>query len=612
MKIRSIQQMFRTAGLTLSRFPVTILAAAGGSVIGIMIPRFSQSANESRLWLLLMMFAIAIPVSFALTTFAERRKLAPSWRILSVLFVVVLSLLFYFTGQYHTPERQQMQFLLLNTAAILLASFSPFIGKGSINGFWHYNISLLLRFLVTTFFSLVLYLGIVVAIFALNRLFGMHIDLFEELWFFTIGLFHTWFFLSGISDDYQQYDRMTDYPRGLKIFTQYVLLPLLSIYLLILYAYLCKVIISWHFPEAWMLNLVLGFSISGIVALLLIYPLQTISDNRWIQRIGRWFFLSLLPPVALLLLSILRRIRDYGFTENRYFVLVVSLWLACLALFFVLRKFRNIPIIPMSLCLIAVLAGIGPWSAFSVSEKSQQKRLGNILRSHNLLQDGKVTRLGKQLPEQDREQITSIVDYLAVNHGAGSLQPLFVTPLDSMAVAMHNDNEAEAVAGCAHQLMGIPYVKQRERSFRDQDGFLNIRFEPSQQPAIPVSGFDYSLPLRMERGNIDTTQKKTEALKIFPAGDDTFHVWLGANGRIGLNSVQSRHVVFDLKPLVDRISQLKNRQQTDELLRIKQGNERYECLLVVSRLIVKEKDHELVVHELDAALLIKRKETIRE
>ena len=74
---------------------------------------------------------------------------------------------------------------------------------------------------------------------ALKLLFdvSIHEELYVEIWIVTIGFFNTWFFVSGIPDDFDQLDTIYEYPKGLKIFSQYVLLPLLGLYLLILYSY---------------------------------------------------------------------------------------------------------------------------------------------------------------------------------------------------------------------------------------------------------------------------------------------------------------------------------------------------------------------------------------
>jgi hypothetical protein len=65
-------------------------------------------------------------------------------------------------------------------------------------------------------------------------------------------------FLAGFPRDFSNPATISDYPQGLKIMTQYVLLPLVTLYLLILYAYLAKVIFTAHWPSGWVAYLVLA------------------------------------------------------------------------------------------------------------------------------------------------------------------------------------------------------------------------------------------------------------------------------------------------------------------------------------------------------------------
>ena len=46
-----------------------------------------------------------------------------------------------------------------------------------------------------------------------------------RLWIVIAGVFETWFFLAGVPKNLEELDESDDYPKGLKIFTQYVLLP---------------------------------------------------------------------------------------------------------------------------------------------------------------------------------------------------------------------------------------------------------------------------------------------------------------------------------------------------------------------------------------------------
>lgn len=327
------------------------------------------------------------------------------------------------------------RFVLLWLAVHFAVSIAPFLGRGNIQGFWQYNQLLFTRFLTAFLYSFVLFVGLSVALLAIENLFNVDIDEdnYVRLFVFIAGIFNTIFFLAGVPRHIEQLDQDNSYPFGLKVFTQYVLIPLVTIYLSILYAYAVKILIEWQLPDGWVSYLILSFSVVGILAILLVYPIRHQAENAWIRSYRRFFFLALIPLVVLLYVAIMRRIIDYGFTENRYFVFVLAGWLAFTALYFNISKQRNIKILPLSLCLVALLSSFGPWGVFDVSRRSQQNRLSDLLRQNNMLDaQGKALATPPSVPDSARNLIADQLRYLANNHGAAALQPYFLANTDSL------------------------------------------------------------------------------------------------------------------------------------------------------------------------------------
>jgi len=75
-------------------------------------------------------------------------------------------------------------------------------------------------------------------------LFNVEVDgkLYGEIPVVVIGLFNTLFFLAGIPKNEELHHEL-QYPKGLKTFTQFVLVPLVTLYLLILLTYEGRIIL---------------------------------------------------------------------------------------------------------------------------------------------------------------------------------------------------------------------------------------------------------------------------------------------------------------------------------------------------------------------------------
>jgi hypothetical protein len=138
-----------------------------------------------------------------------------------------------------------------------------------------------LRILTSVLYSGVLYLGLAAAIAATRFLFNLTFEykIYSTLFVWIAGIYNTLYFLSGIPANTTGLQSEQSYPKGLKVFTQYVLIPLATVYLVILLAYEVKILFQWHLPKGYVSNLILGYAVFGLLAILLVYPLREQEEN---------------------------------------------------------------------------------------------------------------------------------------------------------------------------------------------------------------------------------------------------------------------------------------------------------------------------------------------
>jgi len=500
MKFPSITTVGAELLKTLRRWPLTIALAAVGTWLLMQTSGLDYGfVWHQGLWQKIAGCYISMLLTMVATVFAESRDLRRTGRVALLLLALVLGLVFYFTQ----PELSGPRFiyiLVLGLALHWLIAVIPYAQPASgPNGFWDYNRKLFLRALQTVLYTLTLYLGATLALLAIERLFGVevHNRVYEDVWWFLAGIFSTIFFLAGFPRVFARPESIDDYPRGLKVFTQFVLLPLVTIYLAILYAYLFKIIFTAHWPSGWVSWLVLGFAVAGIFALLLIYPLRKESANLWINSYSRFFYLALFPLVVLLWIAIWKRIESHGITELRYYVLVLGIWLAAMACYFVFSARKDIRVIPASLCLLALLSLWGPWSAPAISLAAQRGRLREILEKDGLFAGGKVQPAKADPPLEDRKAISSITDYLIDMHGYRVFQPWFRNDLDSL---MRHDSllDREYYGGVRRTtvllgLMHIAYASKYETVMTAADQQIECNANGDKR-AIQVDSTGFVLP----------------------------------------------------------------------------------------------------------------------
>lgn len=343
---------------------------------------------------------LGIPYFLALDLALERQQGSLRSRrwLLRCLACLPLAFYFYYGCEDHGGA-YYLRYAQFSLAAHLAVALAPFAGRGELRGFWQFNRSLFVRFCVSLLYAVVFFCGVAIALLALDGLLGVKIDpkLFLDLWYFSVMGLQTIHFLAGVPQDTAALDLDAEYPRGLKVFTLYLLLPLVFVYTLILYAYLVKIALPWDWLSGSVSWLVAADSVFGMLCMLLLYPLRLDPGHPWIGRLSRGFYMALSPLLGMLLISACKRIGQYGVTERRYLLLALGLWLLGLSVLAVFRRLENIKWIPLSLAILALGSSCGPWGAYSLSRRVQFKRLEALLTKNSLLCGGTLCRAKTRL-----------------------------------------------------------------------------------------------------------------------------------------------------------------------------------------------------------------------
>ena len=279
------------------------------------------------------------------------------------------------------------------------------------------------RFFTTVLYSLVLYLGLAAILFTIDQLLGVNIK--SELYYYTFlivaGIFAPSFFLAGLPTK-DEILSLKDYSRLLNVLVLYIIMPLISIYTIILYIYFGKIIITRQWPEGLVSHLVLWYSVISAAVLFFISPL--LHEKTWPRRYMKYFPKVILPLIVMMFISIGIRINAYGVTENRYFVVALGIWVFLVMIYFATtKKLRNI-ILPLSLAVITFISVFGPFSSYSISKYSQNKRLTKIFIANNMIKDSKVIKASAVVSDEDARQITSILNYFDRNHSLKDVKRL--------------------------------------------------------------------------------------------------------------------------------------------------------------------------------------------
>ncbi len=493
-RLPSIGTVVEAALATLRRFPLVVACGFAAAAAAILM---SEDLGPD--WLhdpLLAAATLGLPLFTATTLVGERSRSVPLRAALTVAALAALAAVHAGWNGWSESVRFA-RYVELSLTFHLLVAFAPFVRRARPRAFWQYNRLLFTRFLAAGISSATLFLGLALALAALNKLFGVDLprSSYFRVWVLCGFVFTTWFFLGGVPGDLDALEDSREYPAILKVFAQYTLVPLVTVYLVILTLYFAKVVVSWDWPSGWIGYLVSGVAGAGILALLLVHPLAERDDQRWIAGFARAFWIGMLPAVAMLWLAIDQRVHQYGVTEPRYFLLVLSLWLAAIALYFGLTRSRAIQVIPTSLCLLSAVAFAGPWGAYSVSRRSQLGRVRDLLASHGMLAGGHVRRAAADLSADERRALSGAVRYLVETRGTRSLAPLLGDSFTAKVIVPADRSQADPDQR-ARMIVAALGVSYADRFGNAGTAGTHFGFTADDRDGLPVAGYDLLLTIR--------------------------------------------------------------------------------------------------------------------
>ncbi|MBU3143937.1 DUF4153 domain-containing protein [Clostridium sp. CF012] len=474
---------------SINRFPQTIGISTACVILLIYISEIAPQANGDfieTLGRITMVLALGVPLSLCINLYFEGLEKCKKVSLyVSYLGGTVLLIIYYYLflkeiGMIRMVAMSRyIAFSLILYLIFLIISYLP-----DRPDFEIFVVRVFTRFFTTVLYSLVLYLGLSAILFTIDKLLGINIK--GELYYYTFlivaGTFAPSFFLAGIPTKNEKLT-LNDYSRLLNVLVLYIIMPLISVYTIILYIYFGKIIITRQWPEGLVSNLVLWYSVISAAVLFFISPL--LNEKTWTKKYMKYFPKAILPLIVMMFISIGIRINAYGVTENRYFVVALGIWVFLIMIYFAAtKKLRNI-LLPLSLVAITTISVFGPFSSYSVSKYSQNKRLDKIFIANHMIKDSSVIKASAAVSNEDSRQISSILNYFQRNH---SLKDVKSLPQD------FKNSDMERVLG----------VKYTDEYNTGNNGYFYFNSSGPLKP-IDIRGYDYFFDSRTNGQQVSNT-----------------------------------------------------------------------------------------------------------
>ncbi len=379
----------------------------------------------------------------------------------------------------------------LAAGCLLLVAVAPYVKKERDEAaFWLFNHNCWIAAAVG-FIGAILFCGGISAILStLKYLFGIPIaaKVYYKVWIVGMCFISPMVWLSLMPEEFDR--RVTEGPQveftsiAVDVLTKYILVPLLIVYAVILHVYAAKIAIVLDLPKGQLGWLVLTYGGMVTVTALLAFPTRE-SSGMHVALFWRYWPFLLIVPIILLFVAIGVRISTYGWTMDRYIVVLAGVWLIVLVASQSLQSWRDLRLIPAALAGLLLLASFGPWSMSGYPLRSQISTLETALVRAGVIKDGKVVIAnGKEADfGKDARRVHGALNYLRGQGRLDVLRPMFegVEPNPFVTVKAKSGSGSYKLAKAIKKRMGVG----REGS---SSGFRYSTFGGRQPYFLPGPG----------------------------------------------------------------------------------------------------------------------------
>lgn len=359
---------------------------------------------------------------------------------------------------------------------------------------WNFAMKLILGGVVSGFVTGVLMGGVMLLLKSFEMLFGLHIDdkAYADVAVLSITLVAPVLFLLMLPSKEEKYDNRVILSRFGRGVINYLFIPLLCAYIVVLYLYAIKIIAAWELPVGWVSYLVSALMLGSVIVIGLLYPIQFSGEQKKIDRlVFRWLPVVVLPLLALMTVGIRRRVGDYGITISRLYLVIFNLWCYAVCIFLIIGKSRRIWWIPVSFAVVLFFASVGPQNVIETTRRSLQREVKALMTDAGEtvfpLDSAKYEALLKKAEPSSGKKIDDKLEYLLYNYDERTAIESLVDSTVSVGYHFLNDS-VEVVSPYYNRPLGILNIPDgygKVYSFNNAD-ISEISGKDSLMIKIPV------------------------------------------------------------------------------------------------------------------------------
>ncbi|MDE6581951.1 MAG: DUF4153 domain-containing protein, partial [Duncaniella sp.] len=343
------------------RFPATVIYVAlftFWSIVEIYSRHHETTDMENAIWYLL---TVGMPLTLAVSIWCEylgRRSIIPLC-IANVLLIAdsiyIMCCGFYYDSVWGLSRTALM------TGLVIAILFVPSKKSWA----WNFTLSQLRGLVISEAFSLVSIIAVALIFLTLHGLFQLR-EIDKPMFSFMVLLGFAMpaiIFLHLVpsrteTEKNEREFRATKFGCGT---AKYFFLPLTAIYMIILYVYGIKILVTWELPDGGVCWSVTVLTAAVLATCFSLEGVRRTDPHDTLTLIAlRYLPVALLPLLVLMSVAVIYRISQYGLTLPRLYVLTFNIWTYCIIIYLAVTKAKILNTVAISFAVVFVATSILP------------------------------------------------------------------------------------------------------------------------------------------------------------------------------------------------------------------------------------------------------------
>ena len=379
MDLTAIKKYPSQISTAFKRFPLAVAFAIFATIAFIYVFESNHELTDSKLLYWLSIYPTAATmIALTISLVQESRKkfsVIPHAVAEAVWLAISIALVFYHFSANNDTERTYVlaTWLFIYTTSFLSIFVAPFFKQKDENGFWVFLMKNAKAAVVAIAISAVLLIAIEGFLFGFFNLFDIEPSSVRPFIYSAIICSCTIFpilFFSGIPSIDECLQETPALNKFQTSTNKFIFLPVVSLYILLLYAYIAKIIIQWEMPKG-----MVSYLVSASMLLMLLRVTQMLPERinpkpSFEKKLLKILPAACIPLVILMSVGIIRRISDYGISEGRYYITAINIFYYIIIAILLIDKIKcKSKYIAIVFCGMFFILTNGPLSAINATHR---------------------------------------------------------------------------------------------------------------------------------------------------------------------------------------------------------------------------------------------------